>query len=194
MNLVEDCEFLTEGWPKREGHVVPSEVTCLIFSAILKETKCNNLFEIGFNYGHSSYTFMSIMKELNLHSVDIGQYDHTFVNAEKLKNMFGERFTFSHRNSHSIEPHEIENYDMVFIDGDHRTDSMSRDLNLCNNANIKYILVDDYVRCMSETDKIYPRDLVDHYLTKLDFPYSKLKEYIYPATDRQNHMILLERN
>ena len=154
MNLVEDCEFLTEGWPKREGHVVPSEVTCLIFSAILKETNCNNLFEIGFNYGHSSYTFMSIMKELNLHSVDIGQYDHTLVNAEKLKNMFGERFTFSHRNSHSIEPHEIEHYDMVFIDGDHTYEGVKKDFELYSK-----LLTENGVIVIHDTDENYEKNL-----------------------------------
>ena len=192
MNLVEDCKFLTEGWKKEEGHVVPEISTCIVFKSILEVTKCKNVLEIGFNFGHSAFTFMTIDPDIVYHSVDICQHNYTKPNSEKISERFGDRFTFTEKNSRHMKPEEIKDYDMVFIDGDHTTHGMSSDLNLCNQAEIKYLLVDDYVRCLGPD--IYPRKLMDHYLTKKDFPYYKIKEYIYPATNGMNHMILLERD
>lgn len=194
MNLVKECEFLTDGWPYEEGHVVPDNNTCRMMHVICKLTCCQNVLEIGFNYGHSAYTFMSMNKELVYHSVDIGQYEHTLVNAKKVKEVFGDRFEFTQKSSFDIDPTTIEHYDMVFIDGDHRTDGMSSDMNLCNAARVEYILIDDYVKCMSTNeDEIHPMKLVQHYLSKPDFPYRRLEEFSYPATDGHNRMILLER-
>mgnify|MGYP005704681339 FL=1 len=194
MNLVEDCKFLTEGWYIREGHIVPQTTTCFILKSIIEITKCKNILEIGFNFGHSAYTFMTIDPNIEYHSVDICQHKYTKPNFEKLSEIFGDRFTFAEKNSRHLRPEDVEKYDMVFVDGDHSTHGMSSDLNLCNEAKIKYILVDDYVRCLSEEENIYPKQLIDHFLSKDTFPYCKIKEYIYEATDRTNHMVLLERD
>ncbi len=194
MNLVKECKFLTDGWPYEEGHIIPSEHTCRMIHVICKLTRCQNVLEIGFNYGHSAYTFMTVNKDLVYHSVDICQYEHTLVNAAQIKDRFGERFEFTKTSSFDIDPTTIEHYDMVFIDGDHRTDGMSSDMNLCNAAKTPYILIDDYVQCMSTVDdEIRPRELIHHYLNKDDFPYRKVQEFTYPATDWQNYMVLLER-
>ena len=194
MNLVEDCKFLTEGWGKKEGHVVPDITTCIIFKSVVEVTKCKNILEIGFNFGHSAFTFMTVNPDIIYHSVDICQHKYTKPNFEKLSEIFGDRFTFAEKNSRRLKPEDVKKYDLVFVDGDHSTHGMSSDLNLCNEAKIKYILVDDYVRCLSEEENIYPKQLIDHFLSKETFPYYKIKEYIYQATDRTNHMVLLERD
>ena len=193
MNLVKECKFLTDGWSYEEGHVVPDNNTCRMVHVIRKLTRCQNVLEIGFNYGHSAYTFMSMNKELVYHSVDIGQYEHTLVNAKKIKEVFGDRFEFTQKSSFDIDPTTIGHYDMVFIDGDHSTEGMSSDMNLCRDAGVEYILIDDYVDCISKELGIYPKQLVNHYLSKPDFPYRRVQEFAYPATDGQNKMILLKR-
>jgi len=193
MNLVDECKFLTEGWPYLEGHILPDTSSCRMIHSILKLTRSKNVFEIGFNYGHSAYAFMNVDPSLKYHSIDIGLYEHTLVNAEKLKEMYPDRFEFTHMSSHDVDPTSLSEYDMIFVDGDHRTDGMSRDLNLSNAAKPKYILIDDYVGCMGVSLGIYPKRLIHHYLDKPDFTYNKIQEFSYPSSDRINHMVLLKR-
>lgn len=193
MNLVDESKFLSEGWPYVEGHIVPEATTCRMIHTILKLTKARNILEIGFNYGHSAFAFLNIDANIKYHSVDIGQYKHTLVNAEKIKEMYPDRFEFTHMSSHDLEPRTLDLYDMIFVDGDHRTDGMSRDLNLCKEAAPDYLLIDDYVDCMSKELGIFPKPLIHHFLSKPDFPYKKIAEFQYPATDVQNCMVLLKR-
>jgi hypothetical protein len=197
MNLVNDTKFLTDGWPPyEEGHVIPNDMTCRMVYVILKMTRSKNILEIGFNYGHSAYVFLNTDTSLKYHSIDICQYDHTAVNANKLIDMYPDRFEFTHMSSHDIDPSKVSHYDMIFIDGDHSIDGMSRDLNLCQQSRPKYILFDDYVGRLSMDEKIdspNPKRLVQHFLSKPDFPYEIAREFVYPATDRMNHMVLLKR-
>lgn len=197
MNLINDTKFLTEDYPSyEEGHVIPNDMTCRVLYVILKMTRSKNVLEIGFNYGHSAYIFLNIDTSLKYHSVDIGKYEHTLVNAEKLKKMYPNRFEFTHISSHDIDPSKVSDYDMIFVDGDHSIEGMSKDLNLCQRALPKYILFDDYVGRLSMDDRVEspdPKSLVHHYLSKPDFPYEIVREFVYPATDRQNHMVLLKR-
>ena len=190
MNLVEETRFLTEGWGRKEGHIIPSEQTCAVLKAMLKISGAKTILEIGFNYGHSAFTFLSLDSELTYHSVDIGQYEHTLHNADQLKGLFGDRFEFTACDSKDLLPDLVSKYDMVFVDGDHTAHGMSSDLNLCNEGGAPFILLDDYVRCIGEE---LPRQLADHYLNKPDFPYQRELEVWYPATDRENCMLLMRR-
>lgn len=192
MNLLAETVFLKEGWPKLEGHVVGSITTCKIFQAILDKTRAESIFEIGFNYGHSAFIFQTLNPELKYHSIDIGKYKHTHANMEKFTELF-KNFTGTIRNSQGIEAEEVSKYDMVFIDGDHSNGGLSKDLNLCNAAGVKYILVDDYVRCIAPG--CFPRAVVDHYIeNKAEFPYSLLSTFVYECSNGTNYMVLLERN
>jgi cephalosporin hydroxylase len=196
MNLVEDSKFLTEGWSYDEGHVYPDATSCRIIHTILKMTRSRNVLEIGFNYGHSAFTFLNVDKNVKYHSVDIGHHEYTLVNANKLEEMYPDRFVFSHMSSHDLEPRTLDLYDMVFVDGDHSIEGMSKDLNLCNESRVEYILFDDYVRSLSMDDRVEspnPKRLIHHYLSKPDFPYKKVHEFAYPSSDRINHMVLLKR-
>jgi len=191
MNLIDECKFLRDGWAYEEGHIIPDDRTCRMIHTILKLTRCKNVLEIGFNYGHSAFTFMTVDTNLVYHSLDICKYEHTLVNADHLKVRFGDRFDFTKMSSHDLDPAKASEYDMIFIDGDHETEGMSKDLNLCIQAQPKYILLDDYNSFMG--GDIYPRRLLAHYFTKDDFNYQPIKEFFYPATDMTNCMLLLER-
>lgn len=197
MNLIEETEFLTDGHSHKEGHVVSSELTCAIFKEILEVTKAKSVFEIGFNYGHSAFTWLSLDNDLKLFSVDIGKYVHTLVNLDKLKTMFGERFNFSVTNSSYVKPSDISDYDLFWIDGDHSDGMLSSDLNLGNAAKSKWILIDDYcygIRSPGASETSRPQKLVEHYITKKDFPYSLVKVYDYDCNAGKNPMALLKRD
>lgn len=190
MNLVEETKFLTEGWETIEGHILPDNKTCLAFASILSMTQAKTIFEIGFNFGHSAYTFLSVDRRVRIHSTDIGQYRHTIVNACDIEQRFKGRFQFTQCDSHQLVPDDVSGYDMIFIDGDHTPKGMVQDMDLCADAGVEWMLVDDYVRCMGD---LYPKSVIDNQLARDDFPYRKVREFYYPSTDRLNCMVLLRR-
>ena len=196
-NLLNATNFLTNGLVHEEGHIVSTERTCTVFKDILKRTKAKSVFEIGFNYGHSALTWLSLNKDLKLFSVDIGKYNHTLVNLDKLKTMFGERFDFSVTNSSYLKPSDISDYDLFWIDGDHSDVMLSSDLNLGKDAKSKWILIDDYcygIRSPGAIETSRPAKLVEHHLAKEDFPYSLVKVYHYDCSGGDSPMALLKRD
>ena len=197
MNLIEETEFLTDKDKLLEGHIVASELTCSIFKEILEVTKAKSVFEIGFNYGHSAFTWLSLDKELKLFSVDIGKYLHTAINLDKIKKMFGERFNFSISNSSYIKPSHIAKFDLFWIDGDHSDAMLSSDLTLGNAAKSKWMLIDDYcygIKSPGASHTSRPAKLVEHFMSKEEFPYSLVKVYDYDCNAGKNPMALLKRD
>ena len=196
MNLLQETKFLTDGYKHAEGYVVATELTCSIFTEILELTEAKSVFEIGFNYGHSAFTWLSLNDELKLASIDIGRYKHTHINATKLEEKFGDRFKFTAQNSRHAKPSDLVGYDLFWIDGDHSNHGLSADLNLGNAAESKYILIDDYCNGIKNTNLGVGRliTLVEHYLAKDDFPYTFVKVYNYDCNSGKNPMALLKRD
>lgn len=172
-----------------EGHMVASERTIKSLQNVLNVTQTKRMFEIGFNAGHSSTLWLELDPEMHVMAVDICQHRYTLNNAIKMKLKYGERFDFYQANSQDLVPELITGHDTYFIDGDHSVKGISHDLALCSRAGGDYIIVDDYhpkwFQCVI--------DLVDHFLTKNDFPYEKLFTFDYDSRDGTNTAILLKR-
>jgi cephalosporin hydroxylase len=184
-----DTSFLTEGLKKVEGHLQTTTRTVDTFTEIYDIIKPSKVFEIGFNAGHSAYMSLTILPEVMYHSVDIGMHKYSAVNAEKLSEVFGDRFAYQEVDSQKIVASSMKGYDVVFVDGDHSVKGVSSDLNLCNSTAVPYILVDDY----------HPKwfkvviELTEHYLNKDDFPYEMVKVFDYDSKDGNNSVALLKR-
>tara|TARA_R110002020_G_scaffold92416_9_gene223784 strand:+ start:89 stop:706 length:618 start_codon:yes stop_codon:yes gene_type:complete len=129
-----------------------------IFEMCLRYIKPKNILEIGFYKGGSAFIMLSLDEEVKLTSVDpvqnvstdlIGQTD--FSKEEKaiktISKRFKDRFTFIRKRSQDIRDDlKDENFDFIFIDGDHWEDGIRNDFQLMSDLNIKYGLVDDWAQ------------------------------------------------
>ena len=59
---------------------------CLLMSVIQSDAK--RIGEIGFNAGHSSAMFMSVLEGVEVHSFDICRHSYTQPAADALGNLF----------------------------------------------------------------------------------------------------------
>lgn len=140
-------ETPTQRWKMQEGHIMPTPMTYSKFKNILDF--CNNpkkIFEIGFNGGHSARMWLDLMKDekdFHLHSIDICMHEYTEPVARHLEES-DSRFKFTRMSSFDLTPEDIEGYELIFVDGAHSYEGISKDLDLVLRANIPYVLVDDY--------------------------------------------------
>ena len=160
---------------KIEGHARLTEKTCDIIKEIYDIAKPTNMLEIGFNAGHTAFGWMTLCPELSYHSVDICYHPHTEPHAEKIKELFTDRFNFAKLDSKELTPDMIEQYDMVFIDGDHSERGLHSDYELCNKAKIKWLLIDDY------TLRAYIYDFLNHIHRSSNHKYEMVKVYEYDS-------------
>ena len=184
-----DTSFLTEGLKKVEGHLKTTTRTVETFTEIYDIIQPDKVLEIGFNAGHSACMSLTILPEVVYNSVDIGGHYYTSINADKLKDLFGERFSYQEINSQKIVPSSMQGYDAVFVDGDHSLSGITSDLKLCNAMKVPYILVDDY----------HPKwfsvivEVTEHFINKEDFPYEMVGVFEYDSTGGDNGVALLKR-
>lgn len=155
----------------KEGHMLLTDRTTDVIKEILDITKAKKVFEIGFNAGHSSFGFMSLDEELHYHSIDIGKHGYTRDCAKKIESIFGDRFKFGVKDSNDVRPDSLVDYDMVYIDGDHKFSSFRKDFQNCVDADIEYILIDDitlfgvirrFVKTVDNSDK-HPYSVVKYF-------------------------------
>ena len=184
-----DTSFLTEGLNAVEGHLKTTTRTVEKFTEIYNIIQPSKVLEIGFNAGHSAYMSLTILPEVVYNSVDIGRHYYTSINADKLKDLFGERFSYQKVNSQKIMPSSKQGYDAVFIDGDHSITGITSDLKLCNSMKVPYILVDDYNRKWFSIIV----EVTEHFMKKEDFPYEMVKVFEYDSTGGDNSVALLRR-
>lgn len=158
MSLQDQYEVHLSGmWSHiREGHCLLSDRTTDVFKEILDIAKPEHIFEIGFNAGHSAYAFLSLDDKVKVDSIDICRHRYTIPCAKKIEQLFEGRFRFGNKDSQTVQSGTLTEYDLVYIDGDHKFESFRNDFQLCVDADIEWILIDD-------TNWIMPiRDFVEH--------------------------------
>lgn len=173
-----------------EGHLSITDRTVETFTKIYDIIQPNRILEIGFNAGHSAFMTLNILPEVIYHSIDIGYHAYTKVNADKLKEIFKERFDYRISNSSNMSARNITKYDAIFIDGDHSVSGLTSDLRLASDAGIEYILIDDY------SEDWFPAivELTEHFLTKPEFGYHLVDIFHYDSRDGNNPVALLKKN
>lgn len=114
-----------------------------IYAKINPET----MLEIGFNIGYSASMWLEFdpKNKLKLTSVDIGKHEDTAKAAEAVKNLYGDRFEFILCDSRKVKPQLKDRmFDLAFIDGDHNTEGVRNDIQLCLDLGIPYLVFDDW--------------------------------------------------
>ena len=132
------------------------------------------------------------MPEVIFHSVDACRYEYTRRNAIRMYERYGDRFKFTAAYSNTLSPAKLAGNDLIFVDGRHEREYLHQDLWLCRDANVKYILVDDY-----DTTRDWLLEsvveLVDEVVDTTEFPYTPVCVIDYDCSDGENRAILLKR-
>jgi predicted O-methyltransferase YrrM len=125
------------------GHMPPSEKVIDFWRVVKEKTDFKRMAEIGFNAGHSSSIVLSLFKDVSVQSYDIGQFDITFTNEILVKNKFQDRFSLTIKDSRDITSDDIKNCDLLFVDGGHDYEIVSKDIELFISSRSQYLVLDD---------------------------------------------------
>ena len=120
---------------------------------IFETAKPRSMLEIGFNRGASALTWLLGGIDF-LYSVDV---DGSLNSVNYLKSKFNienqKRFEFKRINSFNLKYEDLnQNFDLVFIDGDHSYQGAFNDTQKALLFNPKYLLYDDYFHPGHQTD------------------------------------------
>lgn len=125
------------------GHMPPSEAVIDFWKKAKDKTNFKKVIEIGFNAGHSSCILLELFDDVEILSFDIGQFEITHTNGKLVKEKYVDRFNLKIKDSLKITPEEINGYDIMFIDGGHDYEIVSKDIDLFMKSDINYVILDD---------------------------------------------------
>jgi len=113
---------------------------------IITITNCSTILELGFNRGASALMWLETSNS-TLHSMDQRGENEVEKSIKYLNKSYPGRFTYTELN-HKNLPNLIDdlknNYDLIYIDGDHSKEGILRDAKNAIKLNPKYIAFDDY--------------------------------------------------
>ena len=157
--LQSNIRKLIGGIGSREGHMLPNEKSIDVINDILSNTENpKKICEIGFNAGHSAISWLTVSDNIYFHSVDNGTHHYTKNQMRKVKSFFGDRFDYTMKDSKDLKSDFYGEYDLVIIDGGHDWVTVQHDYRTIRDANVPYILVDDYLM-IDNKSRIYHRHL-----------------------------------
>lgn len=171
-----------------EGHCLLTDVTIECAKEIQGIVQPKNFLEIGFNAGHSAFMWLSLFPELKFHSVDICEHSYTLDHMKKLKEVFGDRFTYGKGDSKKLNRDFVGQFDLVFIDGDHTREGVTSDYELCRSAKTPWVLIDDYNNLRA------PRNLCNHISSSENHPYTEIGKFKYDDATLKTVAVLFKRN
>jgi len=143
-NMEGNLCYLHEQVPENNEFHEAFEIKRKNIIAIAK--KYNHITEIGFNAGHSAALMLSANPNLNLTSVDIGRYSYTVPCANIIQKYFPNKHKLILKDSRKLDRDEINQSEVVIIDGGHDFANCLLDIALC----VAYckpgtlIVIDDY--------------------------------------------------
>ena len=115
---------VTGGTYSGDGHIALFGEEHLALHYMASRDFVTNICETGFNYGHSSFAFLTANDKAVVHSFDIAHHSYTKPLAEYLSKAFPGRF-FGHFGDSTVTVPEFirdnpnHKCDFVFIDGGH---------------------------------------------------------------------------
>ena len=135
---------------KFEGHSGELSEETALLEAYSKTAK--NIFEIGFNAGHSSETFLKASSKSKVVSADLGYWHYVKYGEYYLNKMYPNRHTLikgdSIKSVISFAKSNKTKFDLIFVDGNHDYKYAFNDIVNCKNLadENSLLLVDDIER------------------------------------------------
>lgn len=104
------------------------------------------VLEIGFCLGHSASMLIACGAS-HVMSVDNSDREQTAIAVKAVKKKFGEKFTFLQRDRFDVlwRDCELPEFDLLFIDGEHTYEAAQNDLQIAEDKNIPWVLMDDFL-------------------------------------------------
>lgn len=134
-----------------EGYMRPGQAKWMQ-ALLLEETSITRIAEIGFNEGHSSFTFLHTRPDISVLSFDLGDHSYVPKAAAFIKNEFPGRHSLILGDSQQTVPdYSLRNpgdrFDLLFIDGGHQFKNAREDIQNMRGlaARNHVVIVDDYM-------------------------------------------------
>ena len=121
----------------------------LIYSMISK-FRIDSFLEIGFGRGYSTFCAAKAMCDAGIADGKIVTVDPSFDESflKHLQNIFPQdwfsKIEFVQGPSAQVVPTLSDDFDMIYIDGDHRYEAVKNDWDMCKDKYKKFLLFDDY--------------------------------------------------
>ena len=138
-------------------------------SLLQKQTKVHKIVEIGFNGGFSAGVMLNTRSDIEVLSVDLGAHDYVLTCKTWIDKQFPNRHMLIIGDSRNVLPRlgrQLEEADLIFIDGGHLDDVPLSDihnvLRFCRPD--AWIVIDDYARYAPDVVKAVNECLKDHKL------------------------------
>lgn len=135
--LVPNPEIKGQGW----GYLNPDLLEIRdMWEDVSNIVDAKTIVEIGMFAGHSTVCLLEYFPEASVLSLDNG--DFSIDASEPLKQKYGHRFDFAKSRfcDYKNVPRSI---DLLFVDGGHSRDSVTRDINRTFQEKPRYILFDN---------------------------------------------------
>jgi len=133
---------------------------------LIKKFNLKSFLEIGFGRGYVTCCAALAMNELGqggkVTSIDPMLSEESVNNLARIfpKDFFG-NVSFIKGMSQEFVPTLNDNFDMIYIDGDHRYDAVKSDWENCKDKYNKFLLFDDYHLPGKEQKDIHCSNLID---------------------------------
>ena len=121
----------------------------ILLYAMVKKYNIQSYLEIGFGRGYSAFCVAKAMTDCGIDGT-ITTIDPNF-DEEHLKNLtkifpsaWFKKIRFARGTSETALPEIKENFDLIYVDGDHRYEAVKKDWEMTKNKFNKFILFDDY--------------------------------------------------
>ena len=131
-------QFKQAGVVATEGYCSPNQMQFFL-DWLAKHPTVKTIFEIGFNAGHSAYTFLSARPDIKVVSLDLGAHDYVVKGKNLIDRTFPGRHTLIIGDSTMHLTHDTPTAtlikawapDLFFVDGGHDDPIPERDLYNC---------------------------------------------------------------
>ncbi len=119
------------------------------YREIVEVIKPKKIFEIGFNLGYSAAVWLELTTA-KIFTIDISDKEETLKASEVMTERYGDRFEFMCIDSmlmreKGLWPCQDDMFDMAFIDGGHLEEHVTNDIQLCLDAGIDMLVLDDWL-------------------------------------------------
>ena len=151
-----DTYLASSGLGGFEGHSQQVPAQTALLTKYTSNPNVKNVFEIGFNAGHSCDTFLNSNDNISVVSCDLGYHNYVIYGKSYIDQKYPERHKLIIGDSTITLPKFIKNtsekFDIIFIDGGHEYEVAYSDLTNCKHLAHKdtIVIMDDVTNAANE--------------------------------------------